>query len=50
MPRRAAERGRTPARSDNDNYIVDCHIDNPFDPRDCRHQSQIPGVLEHGLF
>lgn len=41
----------TPARSDNHNYIVDCHFGSVFDPPEiAAAMSQIPGVLEHGLF
>ena len=44
-------RGGEPARSDNHNYIVDCHFDGAFDPPEvAAAMSQIPGVLEHGLF
>ncbi len=40
-----------PARSDNHNYIVDCHFDAAFDPPEIAASiSQVPGVLEHGLF
>ena len=39
------------ARSDNNNYIIDCYFDAVFDPPEvAAAMSQIPGVLEHGLF
>ncbi len=45
------QRDDTPARSDNHNYIVDCHFDAAFDPPEIAAAiSQVPGVLEHGLF
>ena len=45
------EREGKPVRSDNGNLILDCHFDAPFDPRNvAAAMSQIPGVLEHGLF
>jgi len=40
-----------PARSDNQNFIVDCHFGSPFEPAEIATAiSVIPGVLEHGLF
>ncbi len=45
------ERDGKPVRSDNGNLLLDCHFDAPFDPRAiATAMSQIPGVLEHGLF
>ena len=45
------ERDGEPVRSDNGNLLLDCHFDAPFDPREiAAAMSQIPGVLEHGLF
>ena len=45
------EREGKPVRSDNGNLILDCHFDAPFDPHSvAAAMSQIPGVLEHGLF
>lgn len=45
------ERDGKPVRSDNGNLLVDCHFGVPFDPRNMAAAiSQIPGVLEHGLF
>ena len=45
------ERDGKPVRSDNGNLLLDCHFDAPFDPNEiAAAMSQIPGVLEHGLF
>ena len=45
------EKNGQAVRSDNGNLLLDCHFDAPFDPREIAVAiSQIPGVLEHGLF
>ena len=45
------ERDGKPVRSDNGNLLLDCHFDAPFNPPEVAvAMSQIPGVLEHGLF
>ena len=45
------EKNGQPVRSDNGNLLLDCHFDAPFDPYDIATAiSQVPGVLEHGLF
>ena len=45
------ERDGKPVRSDNGNLLLDCYFDAPFDPQQvATAMSQIPGVLEHGLF
>ena len=45
------ERDGQLVRSDNGNLLLDCYFDAPFDPQQVATAiSQIPGVLEHGLF
>ena len=45
------EKNGRPVRSDNGNLLLDCYFDAPFDPLElATAMSQIPGVLEHGLF
>lgn len=45
------ERNGKPVLSDNGNLLLDCHFDAPFNPSEIAVAlSQIPGVLEHGLF
>ncbi len=45
------ERNGKPVLSDNGNLLLDCHFDAPFNPSEIAvAMSQIPGVLEHGLF
>ena len=45
------ERDGQLVRSDNGNLLLDCHFDALFDPQQvAAAMSQLPGVLEHGLF
>lgn len=44
-------RGDRPTITDNGNYLIDCYMETPFDPRGfITALSDIPGILEHGLF
>ncbi len=43
--------GNKPYRTDEDNYILDCHFGEIADPeRLARQLSDMPGIVEHGLF
>ena len=45
------EQNGHPFKTDNGNYVVDCSVSEPFDPKEMEMElNMIPGVVENGLF